>query len=138
MRKLIVNTFLTLDGVMQAPGGPEEDPTGGFLHGGWSVDYWDDMMGETMGKAMEAPFDLVLMDMQMPVMDGYTAASLLRDKGNRVPVVALTANAMQEERQKCLAAGCQDYAVKPIDRAVLLRTIAHWTCRSRQQVSLHR
>ncbi len=60
MRKLIVNTFLTLDGVMQAPGGPEEDPSGGFPHGGWSVNYWDDLMAQTMGTAMSTPFDLVL------------------------------------------------------------------------------
>jgi dihydrofolate reductase len=60
MRKLSVNTFLTLDGVMQAPGGPEEDPSGGFAHGGWSVNYWDDEMGRVMGEAMGTPFDLVL------------------------------------------------------------------------------
>lgn len=42
MRELVVNAFLTLDGVMQAPGGPDEDPTGGFTHGGWAVEYWDD------------------------------------------------------------------------------------------------
>jgi dihydrofolate reductase len=60
MRKLAINTFLTLDGVMQAPGGPEEDPTGGFAHGGWSVNYWDDLMGEAMGEAMSRPFDLLL------------------------------------------------------------------------------
>jgi dihydrofolate reductase len=60
MRKLVVSTFLTLDGVMQAPGGPEEDPTGGFTHGGWSVNYWDDLMGAEMGKAMSKPFDLLL------------------------------------------------------------------------------
>jgi dihydrofolate reductase len=60
MRKLVVNTFLTLDGVMQAPGGPEEDPTGGFTHGGWSVNYWDDQMGQQMGEAMSKPFALLL------------------------------------------------------------------------------
>jgi dihydrofolate reductase len=60
MRKLIVSTFLTLDGVMQAPGGPEEDDSGGFTHGGWSVNYWDDKMAQVMGEAMSVPFDLVL------------------------------------------------------------------------------
>jgi dihydrofolate reductase len=60
MRKLIVSTFLTLDGVMQAPGGPEEDPDGGFAFGGWSVNYWDDKMGQVMGEAMSHPFDLLL------------------------------------------------------------------------------
>lgn len=60
MRQLIVNTFISLDGIMQAPGGPEEDPTGGFDQGGWSVGYWDDQMMETMGELMGKPFDLVL------------------------------------------------------------------------------
>jgi len=60
MRELIVNTFLTLDGVMQAPGGPEEDPSGGFEHGGWSFGYWDEQMQGVMGELMSKPFDLVL------------------------------------------------------------------------------
>jgi dihydrofolate reductase len=60
MRELIVNTFLTLDGVMQAPGGPEEDPSGGFEHGGWSFGYWDEQMQSVMGESMSKPFDLVL------------------------------------------------------------------------------
>jgi len=60
MRKLIVGTFLTLDGVMQAPGGPGEDDSGDFAYGGWSVNYWDDQMGQIMGEMMSVPFDLVL------------------------------------------------------------------------------
>src|SRR6266511_264529 len=60
MRKLIVSTFLTLDGVMQAPGGPGEDDSGGFTHGGWSVNYWDEQMGQVMSEAMSTPFALVL------------------------------------------------------------------------------
>jgi dihydrofolate reductase len=60
MRKLKVTTFLTLDGVMQAPGGPEEDPDSGFDQGGWSVGYWDDQVDQEMGDFMGTPFDLVL------------------------------------------------------------------------------
>jgi dihydrofolate reductase len=60
MRKLVINTFASLDGVMQAPGGPEEDPTGGFELGGWSVPFWDDRMGEAMTEFMGKPFDLIL------------------------------------------------------------------------------
>jgi dihydrofolate reductase len=60
MRKLGVQTFLTLDGVMQAPGGPEEDPSGGFKHGGWSVNYWDDRMGQIMDESMSKPYEMLL------------------------------------------------------------------------------
>jgi dihydrofolate reductase len=58
MRKLVVNTFMSLDGVMQSPGGPEEDPTGGFAHGGWGANYVDD---EMMGRVSESgPYELLL------------------------------------------------------------------------------
>src|SRR5215208_5304979 len=60
MRKLVVSTFVTLDGVMQAPGGPGEDESGGFAHGGWSVNYWDDRMGEVQDEFMGGPLDLLL------------------------------------------------------------------------------
>jgi dihydrofolate reductase len=60
MRKLIVSTFLTLDGIMQAPGGPGEDDDAGFALGGWSVNYWDDQMNQVMAEAMSVPFDLLL------------------------------------------------------------------------------
>jgi dihydrofolate reductase len=60
MRKLIVLSFITLDGVMQAPGGPEEDSTGGFEHGGWVAGYFDDFLGKVMDGQMSKPFDLLL------------------------------------------------------------------------------
>ena len=60
MRKLIVLSFISLDGVMQAPGGPEEDPTGGFKHGGWMFGYFDDFLLKVMVKQMSKPFDLLL------------------------------------------------------------------------------
>lgn len=60
MRKVVAATFLSLDGVMQAPGGPDEDPTGDFTHGGWTVAYWDDVMAEAMGEIFSEPFELLL------------------------------------------------------------------------------
>jgi dihydrofolate reductase len=60
VRKLSANTFLSLDGVMQAPGSPTEDTEGGFTVGGWSMSYWDDLMGQAMGEAMSTPTAMVL------------------------------------------------------------------------------
>jgi len=60
MRELVVATFLSMDGVMQAPGAPEEDPTGDFRFGGWTANHWDEMMGQVMGDSFATPFDLVL------------------------------------------------------------------------------
>jgi len=71
MRELIVQTFLTLDGVMQAPGGPEEDDRGGFSFGGWSVNYWDEQMGQTMDAVVSKPFAMVLGRTTYDIMAAY-------------------------------------------------------------------
>jgi len=71
MRKLLVTTFMTLDGVVQAPGGPGEDDSGGFVFGGWSFTYWDDLMGQKMAETMGLPFDLVLGRRTYDIFAGY-------------------------------------------------------------------
>src|SRR5438477_10584155 len=60
MRKIIVLSFISLDGVMQGPGGPSEDTSGNFTYGGWTVPYFDDFLGQVMSEQMSRPFDLLL------------------------------------------------------------------------------
>lgn len=75
MRKLTVLTFISLDGIMQAPGGPEEDPAGKFTLGGWSVGYWDEVMNNVMFEQMGHPFDLLLGRKTYEIFAGYWPTS---------------------------------------------------------------
>jgi CheY-like chemotaxis protein len=73
-------------------------------------------------------YDLIFMDMQMPVMNGYIATRTLRDNGKTLPIVALTAYAMAEDDQKCFEAGCDEYMSKPMKRTELIEMLKKYLC----------
>ena len=85
---------------------------------------------EALRAVQSRPFDLVLMDCMMPVMDGLEATARIREHeaihGGRVPILAMTANAMQGDRERCLQAGMDDYISKPIDPKLLREAILRW------------
>jgi PAS domain S-box-containing protein len=81
---------------------------------------------EAVEKASAAPFDFILMDIQMPNMNGYEAVRMLRKKGVKIPIVALTAHAMESDRQKSLEAGCDDHLSKPINRNKLIEVLGKY------------
>ncbi|MEP6485612.1 MAG: ATP-binding protein [Rudaea sp.] len=86
---------------------------------------------EAVDALAARPFDAVLMDCQMPVMDGYTATRIARQNeaaqpGRHIPIIAMTANAMAGDREKCLKAGMDDYLSKPLNRALLDKTLRKW------------
>jgi signal transduction histidine kinase/CheY-like chemotaxis protein len=86
---------------------------------------------EAIEAATAAPFDIILMDMRMPVMDGLAATRALRQRGVKIPVVALTANAFEDDRRACLDAGMNDFLSKPIEPAALRAALTRWTSGAR-------
>ena len=85
---------------------------------------------DALRKVSQEAFDAVLMDCHMPEMDGFEATSEIRRSGNEIPIIALTANAMKGDAEKCLASGMNAYMSKPVDLAKLALELNRWTSRA--------
>ena len=84
---------------------------------------------EAVEAVRNRPFDLVLMDMKMPVMDGLTATAEIRKFNADLPIIALTAHAFDTDQEAALEAGCNEYLVKPVDKAKLIAVLKRYCCR---------
>jgi CheY-like chemotaxis protein len=104
-----------------------------LLRSGAEIDFAEDG-AEAMTKALQGDYDIVLMDMQMPNVDGYSATRELRRRGYGKPIIALTAHAMKEEQDKTLRAGCNSHLSKPLNFKQLISTIA--SCRGSESTRL--
>jgi len=92
---------------------------------------------EAVAVVNNVQFEAVLMDIQMPIMDGYEATRLIREKQRELPIIAMTAHAMSGDKEKCLIVGMNDYITKPIDEAVLLHTLGKWIALREQRPMTH-
>jgi len=93
---------------------------------------------DAVEKVKQVPYDLVLMDVQMPEMDGIQAAQLIRQEGfSDLPIIALTANAFEKDKERCLSSGMSQFMTKPLKQAELLGTIAKWLDKKVENIDLH-
>lgn len=126
-----VDEFLPLAGarVLLVEDGPDNQALLRFLlrRAGADVELaTDGLEAIEFASGFEADYDLILMDMHMPTMDGYQATRRLRQRGCGLPIIALTAHALEGDRERCLAAGCDDYITKPVNRAALVGSCKRW------------